>query len=147
ARTDAEADRRREVGRGLQGQQGRRLQAAHDDDERGKSQAIMLPERILEGYPSIGEGTKIGAGVRIARYCSIATICTVGSEHHDHRRYTTSMFSQEFDTIIGHDVWIGCNAVVMSGVTIGTGAVIGAGSVVTQDVGPYVIVFGVPAKV
>jgi acetyltransferase-like isoleucine patch superfamily enzyme len=38
--------------------------------------------------------------------------------------------------IIGNDVWIGVNAIVMDGVTIGDGAVIGAGSVVTKDVQP-----------
>jgi acetyltransferase-like isoleucine patch superfamily enzyme len=50
-------------------------------------------------------------------------------------------------TVIGHDVWIGCNSVVLSGVTIGTGAVIGAGSVVTKDIPPYAIAYGNPAKV
>jgi len=47
---------------------------------------------------------------------------------------------------IGHDVWIGQNAIVLSGVTIGTGAVIAAGSVVTKDIAPYEIVAGVPAR-
>jgi acetyltransferase-like isoleucine patch superfamily enzyme len=47
---------------------------------------------------------------------------------------------------IGHDVWIGRRAMIMSGVTIGNGAVIGAGAVVTRDVAPYSIVGGVPAK-
>jgi phosphonate metabolism protein (transferase hexapeptide repeat family) len=47
---------------------------------------------------------------------------------------------------IGHDVWIGHGAVIMPGVAIGNGAVIGANAVVTQDVAPYTIVAGVPAK-
>ena len=47
---------------------------------------------------------------------------------------------------IGHDVWIGHNAVVMPGVTIGNGAVIGSAAVVTKDVEPYAIVAGVAAK-
>jgi len=49
--------------------------------------------------------------------------------------------------VIGPDVWIGHNAIIMPGVTIGTGAAIGSGAVVTKDVPPYAIVVGVPAKV
>lgn len=48
---------------------------------------------------------------------------------------------------IGNDVWIGANAVILPGVTIGDGAVIGAGAVVTKDVPPYAIMGGVPSKV
>jgi acyl carrier protein len=48
--------------------------------------------------------------------------------------------------VIGSDVWIAGNAVVLSGVTIGDGAVVGAGSVVIDDVPPYGIVFGNPAR-
>jgi len=48
---------------------------------------------------------------------------------------------------IGHDVWIGENAIIMDGITIGTGAIIAASSVVTKNVEPYAIVAGVPAKV
>lgn len=47
---------------------------------------------------------------------------------------------------IGNDVWIGYEAVILSGVTVGDGAVIGARAVVTRDVPPYTIVGGVPAK-
>jgi acetyltransferase-like isoleucine patch superfamily enzyme len=46
----------------------------------------------------------------------------------------------------GHDVWIGHNAIIMGGVTLGDGAVVAAGAVVTHDVAPYEIVAGVPAK-
>jgi serine acetyltransferase len=49
-------------------------------------------------------------------------------------------------TKIGRDVWIGANAVILGGVTIGDGAVIAAGAVVTNDVGPGAIVAGVPAR-
>lgn len=48
---------------------------------------------------------------------------------------------------IGHDVWIGHSAIVLSGVNIGNGAVIGAGSVVTKDVPSYAIVAGSPASI
>ena len=48
---------------------------------------------------------------------------------------------------IGNDVWIGANATIMPGVSIGDGAVIAAGAVVTKDVPAYTMVGGVPAKV
>lgn len=51
------------------------------------------------------------------------------------------------DTIIGNDVWIGFDALIMPGVTIGDGAVIGARSVVTKDVASYTIVAGNPARI
>ncbi|MBP2302462.1 type B chloramphenicol O-acetyltransferase [Azospirillum picis] len=51
------------------------------------------------------------------------------------------------DTVIGNDVWIGSEAIIMPGVTIGDGAVIGTRSLVTRDVEPYAIVGGNPARV
>ena len=51
------------------------------------------------------------------------------------------------NTVIGNDVWIGQNAVILPGVHIGDGAIIGANSVVGSDVAPYTIVIGNPAKV
>lgn len=51
------------------------------------------------------------------------------------------------DIIIGNDVWIGYEAVIMAGVTIGDGAIVAARAVVTKDVPPYTIVGGTPAKV
>jgi virginiamycin A acetyltransferase len=47
---------------------------------------------------------------------------------------------------IGHDCWIGANAVILPGIRIGNGAIVGAGSVVTHDVPPYAVVAGVPAR-
>lgn len=49
-------------------------------------------------------------------------------------------------SVIGNDVWIGFEAVILSGVTIGGGAIIGTRAVVTKDVPPYTIVGGIPAK-
>ena len=51
------------------------------------------------------------------------------------------------DTVIGADVWIGTHAMVLPSVTIGPGAIIGAGAVVAQDVPPYAIAAGNPARV
>ena len=48
--------------------------------------------------------------------------------------------------IIGNDVWIGLNVIIMRGVVIGDGAVVAAGSIVTSNVEPYSIVAGIPAK-
>ena len=58
----------------------------------------------------------------------------------------TDAWDQKGGITIGSDVWIGYEAVIMSGVTIGDGAVVGTRAVVTKDVPPYTIVGGVPAK-
>ena len=58
----------------------------------------------------------------------------------------TSAWDNKGDIIIGNDVWIGYEAVILSGVTIGDGAIIGTRAVVTKDVPPYTIVGGVPVK-
>jgi virginiamycin A acetyltransferase len=50
------------------------------------------------------------------------------------------------DTVIGHDVWIGYEALIMPGVNIGNGAIVSSSAVVTRDVEPYTIVGGNPAK-
>jgi virginiamycin A acetyltransferase len=55
-------------------------------------------------------------------------------------------WEQRGDIIVGNDVWIGFEAVIMPGVNIGDGAIIGTRAVVTKDVPPYTIVGGVPAK-
>lgn len=58
----------------------------------------------------------------------------------------TNAWDNEGDIVIGNDVWIGYEAVIMQGVHIGDGAIIGTRAVVTKDVPPYTIVGGVPAK-
>lgn len=58
----------------------------------------------------------------------------------------TDAWDNKGDIVVGNDVWIGFEAVILSGVTIGDGAVIGARAVVTKDVPPYTIVAGVPAR-
>lgn len=58
----------------------------------------------------------------------------------------TDAWDNKGDIVIGNDVWIGYEAVVMQGITIGDGAIIGARALVTKDVPPYSIVGGVPAK-
>ena len=58
----------------------------------------------------------------------------------------TQAWDNKGDITVGNDVWIGYEAVILAGVTIGDGAVIGSRAVVTRDVPPYTIVGGVPAK-
>lgn len=115
---------------------------------------------VLYHYPINGDKLKIG------RFCSIACgakfLFTSGN--HTMRslsNYTFPIFFDEWnldaknicsawdnkgDIVLGNDVWVGYEAVIMSGVTIGNGAIIGTRAVVTKDVPPYTIVGGVPAK-
>jgi virginiamycin A acetyltransferase len=59
-----------------------------------------------------------------------------------------STYHKEYaDTVVGNDVWIGYDALIMPGIKIGDGAVIGARSVVTKDIPPYSIAAGNPAKI
>jgi virginiamycin A acetyltransferase len=63
------------------------------------------------------------------------------------RERVTEAWDNKGDIVIGSDVWIGYEAVILQGVSIGDGAVVGARAVVTKDVPPYAIVGGVPARV
>jgi len=58
----------------------------------------------------------------------------------------TTAWDSKGDIVVGNDVWIGYEAVIMAGVTIGDGAIIGSRALVTKNVPPYTIVGGVPAK-
>ena len=58
----------------------------------------------------------------------------------------TEAWDNKGDINIGNDVWIGYEAVILAGVTVGDGAVVGTRAVVTKDVPPYTVVGGVPAK-
>ena len=62
------------------------------------------------------------------------------------KKDVTKSWDNKGNIIIGNDVWIGYEAVILAGVTIGDGAIIGTRAVVTKDVPPYTIVGGVPAK-
>ncbi len=64
-----------------------------------------------------------------------------------HEMKTTESWDNRGDIVIGNDVWIGYEAVILSGVTIGDGSIIGTRAVVTKDVPPYAIVGGIPAKI
>lgn len=60
--------------------------------------------------------------------------------------HITEAWDNKGDIVIGNDVWIGYEASILAGVTIGDGAIIGARAVVTKNVPPYTIVGGVPAR-
>ena len=84
----------------------------------------------------------IGDGVMIAPN---VTLTTTGHPVHPSRRVDFGRFSEPI--VIEDKVWIGSNAVVLSGVRIGYGSVVGAGSVVSRDIPPMVVAVGVPARV
>lgn len=109
---------------------------------------------------SIGSYTYIGKNCNITkatigRYCSIANNVSIGQGEHDLTKISTSsvFYESSYDEltkkecVIGNDVWIGTDSVVLRDVKVGDGAVIGANSVVTKDVPPFAIVVGSPAKV
>jgi len=115
---------------------------------------------VLYHYPINREGLTIG------KFCSIACGAKFLFNSANHAlgslsTYPFPIFFEEWnldvenipqawdnkgDIVVGNDVWIGYEAVILAGVTIGDGAIIGTRAVVTKDVPPYTIVGGVPAK-
>lgn len=114
---------------------------------------------VLYHYPVNGDRLKIGKFCSIA--CGAKFLFTSGNHSMQSlSTYTFPIFYEEWgldakdirsawdnkgDIVIGNDVWIGYEAVILSGVTVGDGAIVGARAVVTKDVPPYTIVAGVPA--
>lgn len=115
---------------------------------------------VLYHYPVNGDRLMIG------KFCSVACGAKFLFTSANHARKSLSTFpfpiffeewgldqknvasawDNKGDIVIGNDVWIGYEAVILSGVHIGDGAIIGTRAVVTKDVPPYTIVGGVPAK-
>lgn len=115
---------------------------------------------VLYHYPVNGDRLVIG------KFCSVACGAKFLFTSANHARKSLSTFpfpiffeewgldqmdvasawDNKGDIVIGNDVWIGYEAVILSGVHIGDGAIIGTQAVVTKDVPPYTIVGGVPAK-
>lgn len=115
---------------------------------------------VLYHYPInndrliIGKFCSIACGAKFIFNCANHTLKSFST-------YTFPLFFEEWDLpksevasawdnkgdiIVGNDVWIGYDTVIMAGVTIGDGAIIGTRAVVTKDVEPYSIVGGVPAR-
>ena len=130
----------------------------------------------FEGYMGYGSyiGDESTIKAKVGRYCSIGhKVAVLTGTHPSHKYVSTKpvffslglqngttfvkeqkfkekIFADEehqFGAIIGNDVWIGYNAAIMGGVTIGDGAIIASGALVNSDVEPYTIVAGQPAKV
>lgn len=121
--------------------------------------AENFERNVLYHYPFIGDKLVIG------KFCAIARGVRFIMNGANHKlkglsTYPFGIFGHGWekaipkkselpykgDTVIGHDVWIGYEAVIMPGVKIGNGAIIGACAVVTKDVPAYAVVGGNPAK-
>lgn len=120
----------------------------------------------IDNYSYVCEYSMV-AYAKIGRFVSIAPMVRIGapnhpydwvSQHHFTYRSEKYGFSEREDEVffnwrkiqsvkIGHDVWIGHGSVILPGVEIGNGAIVGAMSVVTEDVHPYSIVSGNPARI
>lgn len=138
----------------------------------GKHVELLLEEHVRLGrikidgnthafgaYTYMRSGGELYGSCEIGRFCSIGSNVIIGLEKNKHPTdwLTTSLFTSKIEkeyvlsqiakpTRIGNDCWIGRDAVIMSGVTIGDGAVIGTRALVAYDVPPYAIFAGVPAK-
>ena len=101
---------------------------------------------------SIGKGTYLNRNttvvchdhVTIGRGCAISwDVVITDSDEHD----WPGLPRADAPVVIEDNVWIGCRAIILKGVTIGTGAVVAAGAIVTRDVPPRALVAGQPARV
>lgn len=98
------------------------------------------------------------ANVEIGNFTHIASNVKIITSNHAYKLPLQNPIFPEYDKLynkhkdrggikIGHDVWIGSNAVILKGVKIGNGAIVGANAVVTKDIPEYAIAVGNPAKV
>ena len=124
--------------------------------------AIIRPGNLYGGEP--GEGLRVGDHSNIGPYsyigCSgfisignnvmISPRVSIYAENHVFDSPDATIKSQGVkreSVVIEDDCWIAANSILLAGVTIGKGSVVAAGSVVTQDVPPYSVVAGVPARI
>lgn len=105
---------------------------------------------VIGDYTRIGIHNTIIGPVTIGSHVNLAQGITVTALNHNFEDKNKRIDEQGVSTkpvVIGDDVWIGANAVILPGVTIGKHAVVAAGAVVTTDVPENTVVGGVPAKV
>lgn len=121
---------------------------------------LFEKNNVLYHYPIhkerlvIGKFCSIACGTRFLFNCANHTLNSLSTytfplfyeEWNLEKSNVVSAWDNKGDIIIGDDVWIGYEAVIMSGVHVGNGAIIAARAVVTKDVPPYTIVGGTPAR-
>lgn len=116
---------------------------------------VLRPHAFISGVFQCGDDVRIGRGCNFFGYITIgsqvifAPNVAIAAGNHGYKSGTPIMCQRgtRKPVEIGSDVWVGANAVILGGVTIGDGAVIGAGAVVTKSIPPGAIAVGNPAKV
>lgn len=106
-------------------------------------------DRLVIGkFCSIASGAKFIMGAANHRLSSVTTypFHVFGGAWEEHTPPHLEQLPRKGDTVVGNDVWIGRESVIMPGVTIGDGAIVAAYSVVTRDVDAYTLVGGNPAR-
>ena len=104
---------------------------------------------ILQDGASIGIGSVVMGPVLIGEGSACSQNCFITGQSHHYEDISKHLFKQGIETeqvVIGKNVWIGANSVILPGVKIGDNSVIGAGSTITEDVLAYSVVVGNPAK-
>ncbi len=99
----------------------------------------------IGSFTSIATGVVLGGGRHPMEWVAMSPVFYQGRDSVK-AKFSTHQRDPAKRVLIGHDVWIGRSAIVLSGVHVGNGAVVGAGAVVTKSVPPYAIVAGNPAR-
>ena len=105
---------------------------------------------IIGNHTRIGLHNTIIGPVSIGSHVNLAQGITITALNHNFDDSEKRIDQQGISTkevVLEDDIWVGANAVILPGVTIGTHAVVAAGAIVTKDVPPHSLVAGVPAKV
>lgn len=102
----------------------------------------------IGSFCSIGPNCQIGVGIHPSSIFVSTSPVFYSTLHQCNISFVKKNFFQETKKIIiGNDVWIGTNTIILDGVHIGDGAIVGANSVVTKDIPDYAIVVGSPARI
>lgn len=101
----------------------------------------------IGSFCSLASGIRIGEAEHPTTWVSTSPVFQNVNNSSVRKRFAKIDLPKSKRTVIGHDVWIGINAIIKAGVKIGTGAVVASGAVVTKDVEPYAIVGGCPARI